>query len=102
MLQDATIQQEKVKVKVISEYYHCIRKVLSSKLHGRNKFIALNAYALPVISYTGGVVPWKDNELDVINRRVRKLITIHQGLHPHSDVTQLYLPRNLGVEVLKV
>jgi len=55
ILQDAAIQQETVKAKVISEYYRHIRKVLSSKLNGYYKALALNAYALPVISYAGGV-----------------------------------------------
>ena len=87
VLQDAAIQQEKVKTKVINEFYRHIRKVLSSKLHGHYKFLAINAYALPVISYTGGVVSWSDSELDVIDRRVRKLLTIHKGLPPRSDVT---------------
>jgi len=101
VLQDVAIQQEKVETKVINEFYRRIRKVLSSKLHGRFKFLALNAYALPVISYTGGVVSWKDSELDTIDRRVRKLLTMNKGLHPRSDVTRLYLPRKDGSRGLK-
>jgi len=52
ILQDFVVQSTEVKHKVLSEYYCRCRKVLSSKLHGINKCVAINAYALP----TGGII----------------------------------------------
>ncbi|XP_062816932.1 uncharacterized protein LOC134293409 [Anolis carolinensis] len=35
-------------------------------------------------------------ELDNLDRKTRKLMTIHHSLHPRSDVDRLYLPRRSG------
>ncbi|KAJ7316819.1 hypothetical protein JRQ81_002981, partial [Phrynocephalus forsythii] len=35
-------------------------------------------------------------ELDSLDRKTRKRMTIHYALHPCSDVDRLYLPRKLG------
>ena len=40
------------------------RRVLKSKLNGVNKIQALNAYAIPVVSYTGGIIDWTANEIN--------------------------------------
>ncbi|KAJ7322663.1 hypothetical protein JRQ81_018950, partial [Phrynocephalus forsythii] len=34
-------------------------------------------------------------ELDCLDRKTRKLMTIYYALHPHSDVNRLYLPRKV-------
>ena len=36
---------------------------------------------------------WRKNELQVIDRKTRKLFTIYEALHPKSDVGRLYTPR---------
>ena len=35
-------------------------------------------------------------ELEALDRRVRKLMTMHNALHPKSDIDRLYLPRREG------
>ena len=52
--------------------------------------------ALPIIRYTAGIVHWPINVLEELDRQTRKLLTIHRGLHPRSDVDRLYLPRQKG------
>ena len=96
ILQDFVIQSAEVKGIVLSEYYRRCRKILSSKLCAINKCIAINSYALPVVSYTGGIVKWTVDELAAADRKTRKLFTIYKGLHPRADVDRLYLPRNCG------
>ena len=56
ILQDFVIQSAKVKRHVLTEYYRRCKKVISSKLDGRNKCITINSFALPIISYTGSIV----------------------------------------------
>ena len=56
ILQDFVVLSAEAKHRVLSEYYRHCRKVLSSKLCGINECIAINSYALPVVSYTGGIV----------------------------------------------
>jgi len=56
----------------------------------------INPYAVPILKYSAGIVNWSLNELDDIDCKRRKLMTIHKGLHPKSDVHHLYLPRKSG------
>ena len=101
ILQDFVVQSTEVKHQVLSEYYRRCRKVLLSKLHGINKCTAINAFALPVVSYMGGIVKWTVDELAAADRNTRKLFTMHKGLCPRADVDCLYLPRNRGGRNLK-
>lgn len=70
--------------------------MLSSQLNGHNKIITIKSYAVPVLRYSAGIVSWSLNELDEIDHKTRKLITIYKGLHPKSDVHRLFLPRKSG------
>ena len=96
VFQDVLLDDDKVKQTVLSEYRSRFRRVLSSHLNGYYKIIALNSYALPVIRYSAGIIKWSQSELDDIDRKSRKLLTIYKGLHPKADVHRLYLPRKVG------
>jgi len=100
-LEDFVVQSTEVKHQILSEYHHRCRKVLSSKLHEINKCIAINAYALPVVSYMGGIIKWIVDELTAADCRTRKLFTMHKDLHLQTDVDRLYLLRNCGDRNLK-
>ena len=56
----------------------------------------INMYAVLVISYSFGVIPWKQQELDIIDRKTRKLLTIYRNRHPRASVEWLYLSRKMG------
>ena len=89
IIQDMLTIDTRVKQKVIAEYHSRFRSVLSSHLNGHYKMIALNCYAIPVICYSAGILNWTQAELDDIDRKSRKLLTIYKGLHPKADVDRL-------------
>ena len=39
---------------------------------------------------------WRKSELEAIDRKTRKLLTMYGALHPKSDVDRLYIPRKEG------
>ena len=43
---------------------------------------------------------WRKIKLQAIDRKTRKLFTIHGALHPKSDVDRLYKPRKEGGRAL--
>ena len=47
-------------------------------------------------NHDDGVVDWKVDELKELDRKARKMMTLHGALHPKSDVDRLYLPRQKG------
>ena len=52
--------------KVTKEYYQRVCLVLKSELNTRNKFLSINAYAIPVIHYTVGLINWPTGLLKAI------------------------------------
>ena len=82
--------QEKMKDKVLKEYYKRVRAVLNSKLNGGNVTNAINIWAVATVLYGTGIIIWNKGELDKIERQKRKLLNMHRCLHPRSSVDRSY------------
>ena len=46
--------------------------------------------------YSAGVVEWETDELKVLDRKTRKMMTHFCALHPKSDVDRVYVERQKG------
>ena len=57
--EDNGIKHAATKEKVRKEYYHRIKMILKSELNSCNKITAINALALPVVSYSLNVINWQ-------------------------------------------
>ena len=88
--------EEKMKLIVSKEYIRRLRKVLKSKLNGGNLVHAVNTWAVSLLKYSAAFVSWRKGELQVLDRKTRKLFTIDGALHPKSDVDRLNIPRKEG------
>ena len=88
--------EEKMKLNVSKEYIRRLRKVLKSKLNGGNLVRGVNTWAVSLLRYSSVFVSWRKSELQVIDRKTRKLFTIYGALHPKSNVGKLYIPRKEG------
>ena len=86
----------RVKQTVIAEYHSQFCSVLSPHLNGHYKIIALNSYAIPIMHYSAEILNWTQTELDDIDRKNRKLLTIYKGLYSKADFDHLYLLRKSG------
>ena len=69
---------------------------MKSRLHGRNKIIAINTWAVSLMRYGAGIIKWNVAELDEIDRKTRKILTMNKEFHPKSDIDRLYVPRSKG------
>ena len=54
---------------------------------------ANGSLAVPVLRYSFGIINWHQEELQNLDRKMRKLLTIHEEHHPRADVDDLYIPR---------
>ena len=70
--------------------------IRKSKLNARNTFQAINTWAVPSICYGPGIIEWAKKDLKYLDRKARKLITMHGGFQPGSNVQRLHIPRNEG------
>ena len=68
-----------MKETVSKEYVRRIRKILASKLNGGNIITAINSWAVSVIRYGAGIVNWTKAELQQMDRKTRKLLTMYGG-----------------------
>ena len=96
VLQADEVQEKEMKEKVGSEYKRRVRKILETKLNGGNVIKGINTWAIPVLRYSAAFLNWTKAELQEMDRRTRKLLTMHNGLHPRSNVDRLYIPRREG------
>ena len=57
---------------------------------------AVNTWAVSLLRYSAAFISWRKCELQAIDMKIRKLLSIHGGLHPKSDFDRLYIPRKNG------
>ena len=89
------IQHKNEKQKVKKEHLRRLRLVLDTELSAKNKIQATGSVAVPVLRYSLGTVNWHQ-ELQKLDEKMRKLLTIHGQHHPKADIDRLYVPRKQG------
>ena len=52
------IQHSMMRERLRHEYFRRVKVVLRTELYGRNKILAINGFALPVLTYGFGVIHW--------------------------------------------
>ena len=90
------VQHHKMKVKIRKEYKRRIKLVLKSEQNARNKITAINTLAVPVILYNYGVIDWKLDEIQDLDRMTRKQLCMNWMLAKRADVDRIYLPCQEG------
>ena len=89
--QEEWVQHHKIKVKIRNKYKRRIKLVPKSELNARNKIVAINTLAVPVILYSYGVTDWKLDEIQDLDRMTRKQLCMNQMLAKKADVDRIYL-----------
>ena len=83
------VKEQEMKDKSRNEYFKRTTLILNSKHNERNKIMALNTWAVSILRYGAGILRWNKNELQEIDRKTRKFMTMNKELHPRSDVARL-------------
>ena len=96
MLEIDKMMEEEMKSRTREEYFRRLRLILKLKLNGQNKIASINTWAASLLRYGAGVITWTVEELKSLDRKTRKLLTIHGVFHPRSDIDRLYVPRKGG------
>ncbi|KAI5748289.1 hypothetical protein M8J77_023892 [Diaphorina citri] len=96
MEESEEVDHKAMKTKIMQQYYKRVRKILQSQLTGRNKFTAITTIAVPVLTYSFGILTWTMAEIQAIDRKTRKLLTLNNLHNPNADVDRLYIPRVRG------
>ena len=83
------VKQQAMKDKFRNEYLRRAELIL-------NKIMALNTRVVSILRYGAGILKWNMNELQEMDRKTRKFMTINKELHPRSDIAWLYVSRKNG------
>jgi hypothetical protein len=62
----------------------------------KKKMQAIGSLAVPVRIYSFGIINWHQEEIQKLDRKTRKMLTIHGQHHPRADIDCLYVPRKEG------
>ena len=62
------LQQHQIKGKIQKEYKRRIKLVCKSELNARNKITAINTIAVPLILYSYGIIDWKLDEIQDLDK----------------------------------
>ena len=92
--EDVAYRGDLSKEKVQKEYFSRVRKIWRSELNSRNKIQAHNTFASPLLLPTFGILDWTKEEVEQIDVRTRKILTMNGSFHRNSDVDRLYTARN--------
>ena len=66
-----------MKGKIWKEYKRRVKLVLKSELNARNKIAKINTLAVPVIVYSYGIINWKLDEIQDLDRITRKQLCMN-------------------------
>jgi len=88
------IQHKNGKEKLKKEYLRRLRLVLGTEISAKNRIQAIGSLAVPVLRYCFGNVKWHQEELQNLDRKTTKPLTIHGQHHPKADVDRLYVLEN--------
>ena len=89
MLEYDEVKEKKMKTGFFREYKRRIRLILISTLNGKNKRKRISSWTVVIMRCGAGVLERRLDEPKELDRKTRKLLTMHKGLHPNSDVDGL-------------
>lgn len=90
------IDHASVKNDLKIEFAKRVRLLFKTGLNSRNLMKAINTYAIPILSYSFGVIKWSNTEIEGLERKIRTLMTKARKHHPRSAVERVTLPRYQG------
>ena len=90
------VKHEELKGQIKKEYIRGVRNLLKSKLNGWNIILAIISRAVSIVRFGAKIISWTKMELEELDRKTRKLITMYRVHHRKADVDRLYLQRCEG------
>lgn len=94
--ENSQIQHKIMREKIHKEYIKRLKKICKSELTSKNKITAVNQLAIPVVTYGIGIVDWPQGELNKLDVKTRKILTLNRVTYRNQCMDRIYLPRREG------
>ena len=96
VLESDDILMDEMKEKVRREYFRRVKAAAGSQLYAGRLLQAVNTWAVSVVRYTAGILKWNEKELQKMDTRTRKILSMNGAFHTRSSVDRLYIKRKEG------
>ena len=83
------IKSSEIKTNIKKKYLRRLKLILKSSLNSRNTISAINSRAISVIRYSAGIVSWNVDEMKELDRKTRKMLTLHYMFAKKGDADRL-------------
>ena len=100
VLQLDNIMNREMKESIGNEYTRRVRLICKSNLNAGNVISGMNDWVIGVMRYSGAIIDWTKEELQDMDRKNRRIMTLNIYLHARSSVARLYMKQKEGVRVL--
>eukprot|EP00957_Ditylum_brightwellii_P136302 10394959-Ditylum_brightwellii.AAC.1 len=84
------------KVMTVKEYISWVWNILIADMSSDYMMTATCAFVIPVLHYTFGIMKWTKGELQKLDAKAQKMLTMKGIHHPKSNVHHIYLHRSKG------
>jgi hypothetical protein len=79
--QATTMDHGKVKEEITKQFQNRINAILKTELNGKNTTKAINAFTIPILTYTYGIIKWSETDLNNLQHALRTTLTKHGAHH---------------------
>ncbi|KAL0878572.1 hypothetical protein ABMA27_003656 [Loxostege sticticalis] len=94
--QSRQIQQKQTKLELKTKFKQRLKLILNTHLNSKNLVKAINTYAIPVLTYSFGIITWSKTDLDTLQRTINTSLTKFRKHHPKTCTQRLVLARSEG------
>lgn len=94
--QSKQIYHSQTKADLTRKFQRRLDLILKTHLNSRNTIKAINTYAIPLLTYSFGVINWSQTNLKKLQTTINTKLTKHRKHHPNSCSQRLTLPREEG------
>jgi hypothetical protein len=94
--QTQQIHQKDTKHNLTQKFKSRLHNILNTHLNARNTIKAINTFAIPILTYSFGIINWTKTDLLRHERTIRTLLTQYRKHHPRSCIQRLTLPKHEG------
>ena len=76
--ENGSIEHKLMREKITNNYFKRMKSICKTELTSKNKIQAINQLAIPVVTYGFGIVDWPQKQINDMDVRTRKLLTLHK------------------------
>jgi hypothetical protein len=69
---------------------------LDTELSAKNTIQGIGSLSVAVLRYNYGITNWNQEELRTLDRKIRKMLSIHGRDYPEADIDRLYVSSRQG------